>query len=172
MYLSRQDIVDLVKLASTEVVSGLNDRALREQTAGVVDTVLNRAASGRWGKKGNIRSVINADRQFSKIAGPAALAPYGSVQNMPNNRINRKVEAAVLEHLQYRINGGESIVGNHLHYANPNRSDASNMSWVRPMALKARREGMVYGSGDAIHVHGTEPTFNRFRPSKFDVKLM
>lgn len=170
LFLTRQDIKDIVKVTSTEVVLGLSDRNFRNQVAGVVDTILNRTASGAWGRKGDVRSVINSRSQFSKISGLATA--YGSVQAMPDRMINRRVEAAVLDYLQYRLNGGESIIGSHLNYANPYHSSPQSQSWVQPLALRARREGLVFGAGDAIHVHGTNPENQRKRPSYFRIGLI
>ena len=49
LHLSKQDIEDLVKVTSTEVVGSLKGEAFTKQTQGVVDTILNRVASGKWG---------------------------------------------------------------------------------------------------------------------------
>lgn len=170
MLLTRQDIKDIVKVTSTEVVTGLRDRDFRAQVAGVVDTILNRSASGVWGRKGDVRAVINAPIQFSAISGnPNA---YGSVQRMPDSRINGRVEQAVLEYLQYRLDGGTSSVGNHLNYANPYYSSQQSMKWVQPLAIRARREGLVFGSGTAIHVHGTDTYLQSKRPNPFKIGLI
>lgn len=157
-------------MTSTEVDYGLKDRVFQAQVGAVVDTILNRAASGRWGSKGDIRSVVNAPLQFSQISGNKGA--YGSVQNMPNNHIKRRAEIAVLRHLEARMNGADSTVGGHLNYANPYSSSPTSMAWVRPLQIRAQREGLVFGEGRAIHVHGTDPGFARFKPKPFNIKLM
>lgn len=170
LFLSKQDIKDIVKVTSTEVVLGLKDGDFRAQVAGVVDTILNRSASGVWGRKGDVRAVVNAQSQFSAISGNADA--YGSVQRMPDSRINKRTEQAVLEYLQYRLDGGASSVGNHLNYANPYYSSPQSMTWVKPLAIRARREGLVFGSGAAIHVHGTDTYLQSKRPNPFKIGLI
>lgn len=157
-------------MTSTEVVVGLKDKDFRAQVAGVVDTILNRTASGVWGRKGDVRAVVNAKNQFSAISGNADA--FGSVQRMPDARINKRVEQAVLEYLQYRLDGGSSSISNHLNYANPYYSSPQSMAWVQPLAIRARREGLVFGSGTAIHVHGTDTHLQRKRPNAFKIGLI
>jgi len=103
--LTAQDIQDIIKVTSTEV--DLRGGDVARQTAGVVDTILNRASLKKYG--GNIRNVINENSQFSKISG--APGAYGSVQAVPDKVINAQVKAEVLNHLQNRANGTESTVG-------------------------------------------------------------
>ena len=162
-----------MKVASTEVVPGLTKREFDLQVAGVVDTVLNRAATGKWGAKGDVRAVINAQSQFSKISG--LKTAYGSVQRMPDQHINKKVEEAVLDHLQNRMDGAPSSIGEHLNYANPHPSAYESKQvpiWVQQLAVRARREGLEFGQGTATHVHGTNSENIRWKPAPFVVGLI
>jgi len=180
LHLSKQDIEDLIKVTSTEVVGSLKGDAFAKQTQGVVDTILNRVASGKWGS--SVRDVANARRQFSKITGPKSyktkdgktinLNPYGSVQNMPNKDVNPRVRAEVLAYLEERSNGKSSIVGEHLNYANPYSSDKKNRkAWVDAFYAKSQKEGMVFGSGRAIHGHGTTNDLIKFKPKPFNISI-
>lgn len=180
LHLSKQDIEDLIKVTSTEVVGSLKGDAFAKQTQGVVDTILNRVASGKWGS--SVRDVANARRQFSKITGPKSyktkdgktinLNPYGSVQNMPNKDVNPRVRAEVLAYLEERSNGKSSIVGEHLNYANPYSSDKKNRkAWVDAFYAKSQKEGMVFGSGRAVHGHGTTNDLIKFKPKPFNVSI-
>ena len=63
--LSAQGIEDLKKTTDTE----WNHHSI-EQGRGVVDTILNRTASGHWGR--SVRSVVDAKSQFSDINGRVA----------------------------------------------------------------------------------------------------
>lgn len=180
LHLSKQDIEDLVKVTSTEVVGSLKGEAFTKQTQGVVDTILNRVASGKWGN--SVRDVANARRQFSKITGPKSyktkdgktikLNPYGSVQNMPNKDVNPRVRAEVLAYLEERSKGKSSIVGEHLNYANPYSSDKKNRkAWVDAFYAKAQKENMVFGSGKAVHGHGTTSDLIKFKPKPFKLSI-
>ncbi|MDO7481541.1 cell wall hydrolase [Acinetobacter baumannii] len=180
LHLSKQDIEDLVKVTSTEVVGSLKGEAFTKQTQGVVDTILNRVASGKWGN--SVRDVANARRQFSKITGPKSyktkdgktikLNPYGSVQNMPNKDVNPRVRAEVLAYLEERSKGKSSIVGEHLNYANPYSSDKKNRkAWVDAFYAKAQKENMVFGSGKAVHGHGTTNDLIKFKPKPFKLSI-
>lgn len=180
LHLSKQDIEDLVKVTSTEVVGSLKGDAFTKQTQGVVDTILNRVASGKWGD--SVRDVANARRQFSKITGPKSyktkdgktisLNPYGKVENMPAKDVNPKVRAEVLKYLEERSNGKSSIVGEHLNYANPYASDTKNRkAWVDAFYAKSKKEGMVFGSGTAVHGHGTTNDLIKFKPKPFNISI-
>ncbi|OCZ58459.1 cell wall hydrolase [Acinetobacter seifertii] len=180
LHLSKQDIEDLIKVTSTEVVGSLKGEAFTKQTQGVVDTILNRVASGKWGN--SVRDVANARRQFSKITGPKSyktkdgktikLNPYGSVQNMPNKDVNPRVRAEVLAYLEERSKGKSSIVGEHLNYANPYSSDKKNRkAWVDAFYAKAQKENMVFGSGKAVHGHGTTDDLIKFKPKPFKLSI-
>ena len=70
LVLSQKEITDLKKTLMTEVDAGLNGAAYDAQAAGVVDTILNRKVSGKWGN--SITDVVNAKSQFSDINGAVA----------------------------------------------------------------------------------------------------
>lgn len=158
LYLSSQDIEDIVKVASTEVAVGMNGENTKKQTAGVVDTILNRISM----KGGNVRAVLNKELAFSAINSKEKGA-WGSVQNMPRSAIKPIVEKAVLEHLKMRDSGQKSSVDGNTHYANPNalgRASESTKRWVRDVQNQAKQTGYIFGEGKRIHVHGT-PTGER-----------
>lgn len=158
--LSAQDVVDLKKTLQTEWVQSAGD----DQAKGIVDTILNRQASGRWGD--TVADVVNARNQFSDINGPISRRDgRNSVDDLPDSRISARVDRLVDEYLAQRADGTPSSVGDNLNYANPNYSDRVNLGWI--MAL----DGPVLGRGDAIHRHGTTPDLERSRPGAFDVRL-
>ncbi|MCY3402998.1 hypothetical protein ECD58_02610 [Acinetobacter pittii] len=180
LQLSQQDIDDLIKVTSTEVVASLKGEAFTKQTHGVVDTIHNRVASGKWGD--SVRDVANAKRQFTKISGPKSyktksgkvikLNPYGSVQNMPLKDVNPKVRAEVLSYLERRANGQESSVGEHLNYANPYVSDKKNRdAWVDAFYEKSKKDGLVFGSGKNVHGHGTTKDLLKYKPKPFSIAV-
>lgn len=170
--LSDQDVDDLIKVTATEVATSLDDDNLGKQAGAVVDTILNRVMSGRqnWG---TIRGVINERWQFSDINAPRPSA-YGSVQNVPESRVPSRVRAMVVAHLQDRANGGASLVGNNLSYANPyvldEASDATR-AWVEDVTHQANITGYRYGAGHAVHVHGTTQGLMPFRPTPYAIEL-
>ena len=169
--LNEQDIVDIIKVATTEVIAGLKGDPFEKQCAGVIDTIVNRVASGRWGK--SVRSVVNAHRQFSKITGPASLSPYGSVERMPDSAINPKVNSFGREWLKRRSAGTPSSVGGHLNYANPYYSDAHNRrKWVDAFFEVSRRLGLVFGVGKAVHGHGTVDELKKYMPGNVIIQLV
>jgi hypothetical protein len=169
--LSEQDIVDIMKVASTEVVGSLKGGNFEKQAAGVVDTILNRTASGKYGK--GVRGVANQRWAFSDINAPRKGA-YGSVQNVPMSRVSPKMEKFVREYLAQRAMGRESSVGENVSYANPNylgEASASTKAWVREVEKQAKASGQVFGAGKAIHVHGT-PSADRWKmPKPFNVAM-
>ncbi|MCK0901025.1 cell wall hydrolase [Acinetobacter pittii] len=180
LQLTQRDIDDLIKVTSTEVVASLKGEAFTKQTHGVVDTILNRVASGKWGD--SVRDVANAKRQFTKITGPKSyktksgkvikLNPYGSVQNMPLKDVNPKVRAEVLSYLERRANGQESSVGEHLNYANPYVSDKKNRdAWVDAFYEKSKKDGLVFGSGKNVHGHGTTKDLLKYKPKPFSIAV-
>jgi len=163
------------------VVASLKGEAFTKQTHGVVDTILNRVASGKWGD--SVRDVANARRQFTKITGPKSyktksgkvikLNPYGSVQNMPLKDVNTKVRAEVLSYLERRANGQESSVGEHLNYANPYVSDKKNRdAWVDAFYEKSKKDGLVFGSGKNVHGHGTTKDLLKYKPKPFSIAML
>lgn len=158
--LSAQDITDIKKTLQTEWVQTAGD----DQARGIVDTILNRQASGRWGD--TVADVVNARNQFSDINGPISRRNgRDSVDDLPDSAISARVDRLVDTYLAERAGGTPSSVGDNLNYANPNYSDRVNLGWI--MAL----DGPVLGRGDAIHRHGTTPDLERSRPGEFDVRL-
>ncbi|CAM2170517.1 Calcium-binding protein [Burkholderia latens] len=170
--LSEQDVEDLIKVTATEVAISLNDENLANQAGAVVDTIINRVMSGikNWS---TFRGVINDRWQFSDINAPRAGA-YGSVQNVPDSRVPARVRAMVIAHLQDRANGGPSLVGNNLSYANPYALDEATdatKAWVEDVVRQANITGYRYGAGRAVHVHGTTEGLMPFRPEPFTIVI-
>ncbi|MCH4894797.1 LysM peptidoglycan-binding domain-containing protein [Sphingomonas sp. SFZ2018-12] len=158
--LSAADIVDLKKTLQTEWVQSAGDA----QAHGIIDTILNRTVSGRWGD--SVADVVNAYNQFSDINGPVSRRDgRNSVDDIPASRISARVDQLVDSYLAERAAGRASSIGSHLNYANPNYSSANNLGWI--MAL----DGPVLGRGDAIHRHGTVPELQRYRPGDYVVAL-
>ncbi|KQN00571.1 cell wall hydrolase [Sphingomonas sp. Leaf25] len=155
--LSPQDIVDLKKTVATET-TGKDSK----QLMGVVDTILNRVASGRWGS--TVRDVVDARKQFSDVNGPVAWK-HGrrSVSEIPMSKVSRRVSTMVDRWLQWREKGAPSSVGDHLNYANPYYSDRRNREWIDKLS------GPVYGSGRSIHRHGTAAGLQGARPGAFRI---
>lgn len=148
--LTDKDIDHLVRLVATEADHSLvwsHPEEYAAQVHGIVDTVLNRVASGKWGS--SVDSVANANRQFSKIAGPKSNDPYGSVDKVPDSDIPAYLPNIVTSWVTARSNGTPSSVGGNLHYANPTFSDPSNMGWINAL------DGPKLGFGDSTHWHGT-----------------
>lgn len=160
--LTAQDIIDIKKVAATEVVGGLKGEAFDKQLAGVVDTILNRV----YQKGGNVRAVLNERWAFSDINAPRKRA-YGSVQNVPMGRVSARVSKGVDEHLAKRAAGMASVVGGNTHYANPyflGEAGAKTKKWVREVERQANTTGQRFGAGKAVHVHGT-PTGSTAAPA-------
>lgn len=169
--LSEQDIVDIMKVASTEVVPGLKGKDFENQAAGVVDTILNRVASGKYGK--GVRGVANQRWAFSDINAPRKSA-YGSVQNVPMSRVSDRMESFVREYLKKRASGQASSVGENLNYANPyylGEAKPETIAWVKEAEAQAKKTGQIFGSGKAIHVHGTPSADKQKMPKPFRVVL-
>lgn len=157
--LSQRDIIDLKKTVATE----WNKRDVA-QGEGVIDTILNRQASGHWGK--TIRSVVNAKSQFSDVNGPVAWKRgRHSVADLPMSVIDRNTDALVDQYLAARASGQRSVVGDNLNYANPYYSDARNRRWID------RLSGPTFGHGKSVHRHGTTPELDRYRPGDYHVAL-
>jgi hypothetical protein len=170
--LSEQDVDDLIKVTATEVALSLDDDDLGRQSGAVVDTILNRRMTGlkNWS---TIRGVINERWQFSDINAPRPSA-YGSVQNVPESRVSPRVKALVVSHLQDRANGGESLVGNNLSYANPyvlGEASSATRAWVEDVVHQASITGYRYGKGRAVHVHGTTQGLMSSRPEPYAIEL-
>jgi LysM repeat protein len=158
--LSQTDINNIKKTLQTEWVQSAGD----DQAKGIVDTILNRTASGHWGT--TVANVVNAKNQFSDINGPPARKKgRDSVEKYPMSKVSKRVDAFVDSYLAQRAAGTPSSVGTHLNYANPHYSDAKNLPWI--MALN----GPVFGKGDSIHRHGTTPGLEKYRPEAFSIAL-
>lgn len=152
--LTDKDVDNIVRLVATEADHKLIWSHPEEYTAqvhGIVDTVLNRVASGKWG--GTVESVANADRQFSDINGPGSKG-YGTVDKVPASRIPAFLPNIVKSWVTARSNGTPSSVGGNLHYANPQFSDQSNMDWINAL------DGPKLGYGASTHIHGTTAGFS------------
>ncbi|MCW8041074.1 cell wall hydrolase [Acinetobacter sp. BIT-DXN8] len=144
-----------MKVASTEVVGGLKGKNFENQAAGVIDTILNRAASGKFG--GGVRDVVNQRWAFSDINAPRKGA-YGSVQNVPMSRVSKRMETFVRNYLEARANGKDSSVGLNISYANPfylGEASAATKKWVQEVDEQSKETGQRFGVGKAVHVHGT-----------------
>lgn len=152
--LTDRDIDYISRVVDTEVPRSIERRSpstYRAMVNAVVDTVTNRIASPSFPK--TTTDVLNQKRAFSKIAGPKRLDPYGTVQNAPEAR--KALQNMVREHIENRVVGEDSSIGNAVNYANPNFSDRSNLrGWINPM-IEAGATAL--GLGNAIHFHGTAP---------------
>ncbi len=158
--LSQADVNNLKRVLQTEWVQSAGDA----QAHGIIDTLLNRTASGRWGD--TVADVANARYQFSDINGPVSWRDgRTSVEQIPMAQVSARVDQLVDSYLAERAQGRESSIGSHLNYANPNYSDSVNLGWINAL------DGPVLGRGDAIHRHGTTPDLERHRPSEFRVGL-
>lgn len=158
--LSEADVLNIKKTLQTEWVPSAGEA----QAHGIIDTIMNRTASGRWGD--SVADVVNSHNQFSDINGPIARARgRNSVDDIPASRITDRVDRLVDSYLAERAGGRESSIGTHLNYANPNYSSPNNLGWIN------RLDGPVLGRGDAIHRHGTTPELERHRPGNFAVEL-
>lgn len=156
--LSEQDIIDIMKVASTEVVGSLKGKNFENQAAGVIDTILNRAASGKFGGN-SIRSVINYPYAFSDIHSNQKTA-YGKVQNVPMSRVSKKMEEFVRSYIKARAEGKNSIIGDATYYVNPNALNPKNMSkntkkWTTEVVNQGKATGKIFGAGKSVHYHGT-----------------
>lgn len=165
--LSEQDIVDIMKVASTEVVGSLKGKNFEMQAAGVIDTILNRTASGKYGD--SLREVVNQRWAFSDINSPRKSA-YGSVQKVPMSRVSKRMQNFVRKYLEERANGKESSVGLNVSYANPyylSEASSATKKWVKEVENQANQTGQRFGSGKAIHVHGTPSSDKHKMPKPF-----
>ncbi len=158
--LTQTDINNIKKTLQTEWIQSAGDA----QAKGIIDTILNRTASGHWGK--TVSDVVNKHNQFSDINGPIARRDgRNSVEDLPMSSVSKRVDTLVDQYLAQRAAGAPSSIGTHLNYANPHFSDKKNLPWI--MAL----DGPVLGKGNAIHRHGTTPDLEDNRPGNFAVVL-
>lgn len=164
------DVFNIEKLASTEVVPSLKGESFQQQVHGVVDTILNRLASGYWGN--NVEAVGNAPWQFSGINSNLKGA-YGNLANMPAKSVNQRVKQEVDSYLKARANGLSSSVCDHLNYLNPYYSSNKSLNgWGYEVIDQAKGSGMIFGGGHAVHYHGTSRSLNKFRPGPFRIVLV
>lgn len=156
---SQQDIVNLKKTVATEW-----DKRSVAQGHGIIDTILNRQASGKWGN--TIADVVNARNQFSDVNGPVSRRRgRSSVDQIPMSRVDQRTDQLVDAYLQARARGRRSAVGSNLNYANPNFSDRRNLGWIN------RLDGPVLGQGQSMHRHGTTPDLKRYQPGEYGIAL-
>lgn len=169
--LSEKDIIDIMKVASTEVVGSLKGNAFDQQAAGVIDTILNRTASGKYGK--TVQDVVNQRWAFSDINAPRKGA-YGSVDKVPMSRVSKRMESFVRDYLTKRANGQASSVGEDVSYANPyylQEASAATKAWVAEVEAQAAKTGHRYGAGKAVHVHGTPSADAHKKPLPYAVLI-
>ncbi len=167
--LTPKDVLDLKKTLQTEWVQYAGDM----QAKGVIDTILNRVASGRLGPGqrhfgSTVSAVVNQRNQFSDVNGPIARDQHhrSSVEQIPVSQISQRVNDLVDSYLRDRENGEPSSVGTNLNYANPNYSDAVNLPWINALS------GPRYGKGTAMHYHGTTPGLEPYRPEPYSIVLV
>ena len=162
--LSTQDIDYIGRVVATEVdhhYARTDPKTYRSMVNAVVDTVLNRAAAGRYGK--TIKDVIDAPRQFSKITGPKSLNPYGTIEKAP--KAPASVQQIVDQHISQRAAGLPSSIGKATDYANPFFSDQQNRTgWIDPMIAAGATK---VGRGTSVHYHGN--AIGSTPPSYYDV---
>jgi hypothetical protein len=167
--LTDKDVLDLKKTLQTEWVAFAGN----DQAYGIIDTILNRLASGRWGN--TIASVVNAKNQFSGINGPPSrsgkdhigIGSHNAVEQIPASYIANRTNTLADNYLAERAKGRKSIVGTHLDYANPDPrySTANNLAWINKLS------GPSFGKGSAVHRHGTTVDKERYRPKPFYILL-
>ncbi|QGM46664.1 tape measure protein [Methylocystis heyeri] len=159
--LTPKEILDLKKTVLTEWVPGQGDM----QGKGIIDTILNRRASGHWGD--SVTDVVNARKQFSAINGGIAFngKVARGVDDIPNSALDtargRQSSSLVDRWLAERAAGAKSVVGDHLNYANRAASTPNNWAWIDTL------KGPKFGE----HVHGTTEELQKYRPGEFGVKL-
>lgn len=167
--LTGRDVLDLKKTLQTEWVAFAGP----EQAYGIIDTILNRLASGHWGN--SIVDVVNARKQFSDINGPPAwtakdhigIGPHNRVEQIPTDYVTTRTDRLVDAYLAERARGRASIVGTNLDYANPDPrySSPNNLGWINKLG------GPSFGKGSATHRHGTTADKERFRPRPYYILL-
>ena len=165
--LSQRDVDLIARVVATEVppsVARRNPAEYERMVKAVTDTVMNRMASPQF--PNTATGVLDQNRQFSKITGPARLDPYGSAEAAPE--APKTLLDMVRNHVVGRAIGvDQSIVDGNVNYANPNFSDAVNLkSWVNPM-IDAGAE--KFGVGNAVHYHGTAPGYSQADPYNVSV---
>ncbi|MEG0687018.1 MAG: hypothetical protein RR425_06995, partial [Erysipelotrichales bacterium] len=172
--LTKQDLDDILKVASTEVrVFKNNENMTYQQMGGVVETIINRRMTGKP-KYSSIRKVLNEPWAFSDI-NTTRKSAYGSAQNVPWSRVTQTHRIVFERYIKDRVNGKPSIIGGELHYANPTQlSEASESTkkWVADVVKQAKKTGYIFGRGDFIHYHGTTSDSIDYKPKPFSIKLV
>lgn len=148
----------LARAVATEVdprVASMDPAAYQLQVYRVMDTMLNREASGQFGEFDDLASVLNQNHQFSAIAGPKSKKGerYGSVEAIPAERASPELRKMINDWIGQRQTGTPSSVGGALHFANPNAADKSNMNWINAL------DGPQDTLGPFGHKYGTTPGF-------------
>ncbi|WP_181168089.1 hypothetical protein [Mesorhizobium sp. B2-4-19] len=158
IYLSPSDILRLKKTLMTEWIVSDGDI----EAKGVIDAILNRLASHRWGY--SIESVVNSKDQYSDVNGPVSREQHNrsnvdqlSIYDPRFDRASKLVD----EYLVMRAAGAPSVVEDHLNYGDPKTSSPKNRVWLEAL------DGPILGR----HHHGTEPAFQKYRPGEFSINL-
>lgn len=174
--LTQKEVTDLTKTLATEWVTKQGP----DQGKAIIDTILNRKASGKWGD--SITDVVNARAQFSDInsvltdkLGRNTVDQLVVGKNLSAAQF-AKADALVKEYLPQRAAGQPSIVGDHLNYLNPDpRLSGKNVlpgGWGGPeYQAFAKQNDLVFGQGQFKHMHGTAKWLQSSRPGEFGVNL-
>jgi hypothetical protein len=157
LYLSDKDIRDIKKVVQTE----WSHKGGEKQAEGIIDTILNRVASGKWGN--SVKSVADYPKAFSAINGPYSNGRHSVDQY--NEKIRADVNNIVDKYLKERAKGAESIVGDNLNYANLKFVSPNNKGWTSML------NGPSFGPDPYKHVHGTTPDLEKYRPGAFKVAI-
>lgn len=167
--LSEQDIIDITKVTSTEVAAHLKGDVYNKQAGAIVDTIINRVVSK--GYPDTVRGVINQSHQFSQISGNKGA--YGSVQNMPDGKVNGLARAFVPNYLRGRVDGSiKPVINGDLNYLNPHHSGQKAMrTWGKIIKEQAEKSGQIYGTGKSVHYHGTSTEMLNKKPFGFKLAM-
>lgn len=160
--LTPREVTDLKKTLMTEWVPKQGDM----QGKGIIDTILNRKASGKWGD--TIGEVVSARKQFSAINGGIPWTKgriARGIDDIPDSVLahgrGKLASDLVDSYLPERAAGASSSVGDHLNYANRAHSTPNNFAWIDKL------QGPKFGG----HQHGTTADLQRWRPGEFGVQL-
>jgi hypothetical protein len=121
--------------------------------AGVVGTILNRAAAGGYGN--GIEGVINKPSQFSPINS------VGHWSRLPEASADTK--SIVQQVVAQMRDGASNPVGNSTHFYNPS---IASPKWGPQMEVQAQ-----FGSGRNQHIHGTLPGSSDPKPPAYSVAI-
>ncbi|KSV75581.1 hypothetical protein N185_17225 [Sinorhizobium sp. GW3] len=167
---SRQEITDLIKATSTEVDASLPEAMRILMSRAVVDTILNRKASGLFGD--TVTAIVNQPWAFSAISSNLPYA-YGTVGKMPDSAIKPLVRKDAETWLKARA-AGVPAQESGLNFANPFfSSERSKRQWVNEVVREAEASGHVYGdiSRRSVHYHGTAPGLRGQEPKPYTIVL-